>query len=76
MASKPTKAQARVLEAIREYIAQHGYSPSIRDLMVACDLYSPSTVYVHMNNLKAKGLISFKKGIARSIRVIDESEKA
>lgn len=66
---EPTKAQARVLQAIKEFIAENGFPPTVRDLMVACDLYSSSTVYVHLNNLRAKGLIDFKRGKARSIVV-------
>jgi repressor LexA len=64
----------RVLEAIKQYIAEHGYSPSTIELAKMLDLASPSTINHHLRSLEQDGLIRRTEGVARSIVVINQEE--
>ena len=59
----------RVLEAIVEFWAEHGYSPSLREIGKAVGR-APSVVSRHLAYLRNKGLIAYDDGITRSIRVL------
>lgn len=52
-----TSTRERVYKAIRQNIAELGYSPSIRELCEAVNVASTSTIYWHLQNLAAKGRI-------------------
>jgi repressor LexA len=54
----PTDRQARILDAIREYSAEHGYPPSVREIGARVGLSSSSTVQSHLKSLEKRGLIS------------------
>ena len=41
---KLTKKQEEVLTVIKKYIAEHGYSPSVREICELMDLSSTATV--------------------------------
>lgn len=61
----------RMLVAIRLYMAEHSYAPSIRNL---CDLTgTPSTytVFKSLRRLEQQGKIVRDKGAARTIRLLD-----
>ena len=60
----------QIVTFISDYIERHGYSPSFRDIGKAADIRSPSTVKYRLENLRAKKLIKYDDGIARSIRVV------
>ncbi len=59
-----------VLEFIRRYMQENGYSPSLRDIGVACELSIPSIILC-LTWLEGQGRIRRQAGIARSIVVID-----
>ena len=63
-------AQRRVLKAIREYIAETGISPTLRDLARKLGLASQSTVQFHLQKLKSLGAIEIRKNVPRSLRVL------
>lgn len=65
-----TEAQQLTLNAVRDYIKEHGISPSLRDVMKARRLASTCTVQAHFKNLKAAGAIDFREGVPRSVRVL------
>jgi DNA-binding MarR family transcriptional regulator len=67
---KLTKAQQAVYDAICNYIGNHGYAPSVRDIRDVLGLYSISTISVHLKHLEEKGYISRKKGTNRSITLV------
>lgn len=64
-----TPKQERVYKAIKEYILENGYSPSVRDICEMLSL-SPATVHGHLVHLREKEYIKFEDGICRSIRII------
>ncbi len=74
---RPTKKQFETLEFIRDFIQQHGYSPSYREVMKGCNYTSVATVALHVNNLIARGHIVKRGNSARSLEVVSmESKKS
>lgn len=71
MAIKLTKKQLAVLEFIREYTEEKGYSPSYREIMAGLGLSSVSAVAEHVDNLVLRGALKKVPGAARSLEVLD-----
>jgi len=71
---KLTKRQREMLDYIKEYIEDHRYSPSVRDIAAHFSLASAGGVHKHLKNLEQKGYISTGKKISRSIRVLEENQ--
>ena len=65
-----TEAQQLTLNAVRNYIKANGIAPSFRDVMVARQLASTSTVQAHFRTLQKAGAIDFRDGVPRSVRVL------
>lgn len=65
-----TEAQQLTLNAVRDYIKEHGIAPSFRDVMKARQLASTSTVQAHFKTLQAAGAIDVRDGVPRSVRVL------
>lgn len=72
---RPTKKQRELLTFIQKFIAEHGYGPSYREIMKGLNYSSPATVALHVGNLTSRGLLSKKGRRARSIEVVDESQR-
>ncbi|MES2971790.1 MAG: hypothetical protein V4702_05710 [Patescibacteria group bacterium] len=74
---RPTKKQRELLTFIEAFIAEHGYSPSYREIMAGCSYTSVATVALHVNNLIKRGHIRKRENSARSLEVVqsDESSK-
>ncbi|WP_307831202.1 transcriptional repressor LexA [Nucisporomicrobium flavum] len=52
-----TAQQERVLAVVNEYINQHGYPPTVREIGGAAGLRSPSSVTHHLKELERRGLL-------------------
>ena len=65
-----TWRRRRVLQAIEDYVADHGCSPSNRDIAKAADLKSASSVLHHLQELKAAGFVSYDPRSPRTVRVL------
>ena len=80
MKTRPTKKQHQTLEFIRQFISEHGYSPSYREIMNGCNYTSVATVALHVSNLIKRGHIVKRDKSARSLEVVSgpiaESETA
>ena len=73
---RPTKKQRLLLEFIQEFIAEHGYSPSYREIMAGCGYNSVATVALHVGNLIKRGHLRKRDRSARSLELAsDDSEK-
>lgn len=70
----PTKKQRELLSFIAEFIKQHGYSPSYREIMTGCNYTSVATVSLHVGNLIQRGHLRKKDRSARSLEVVEGSE--
>lgn len=62
-----TKKQKQVLDYIERFIMEYGHSPSYDEIARGMGLSSPSTVYVHVQNLRKKGYLTKKSYSNRSI---------
>ena len=54
---KLTERQKKVLKAIEEFILEHGYSPTIRQLGEILKIVNPSAVFKHTQSLEKKGYL-------------------
>jgi len=74
--TRPTKKQHELLQYLREFIAEHGYSPSYREIMRGCNYTSVATVALHVKNLIARGHVVKRDKSARSLEVVAKVEEA
>ena len=68
---KLTDRDYQTLAAIADFVREHGFSPSIRDIIANTDHVSTSTVTYCLRKLKHKGLINRVEGITRSITMTE-----
>jgi repressor LexA len=52
-----TGRQQQIWKFLTEYVDEHGYPPTVREIGEAVGLASPSTVHAHLANLERAGLI-------------------
>ena len=71
---KLTKKQEQVLTCIKKYIAEHGYSPSVREVCDLMGLSSTATVFVHMRHLMNKGYLKQTDNKFRTLEVLVPNE--
>jgi repressor LexA len=71
---RPTKKQRELLTFIEEFIGQHGYSPSYREIMSGLNYTSVATVALHVNNLIKRGHLRKRDFNARSLEVVNPDE--
>jgi len=73
-AIRPTKKQKELLSFIEAFIAEHGYSPSYREIMQGLHYNSVATVALHVNNLIKRGHVRKRDHSARSLEVVTAAE--
>ena len=61
--------QEKSLEFIKNYIADRGYPPTIREIGEAIDVSSTSLVSYYLNRLEERGLITRESSSSRAIRL-------
>lgn len=61
--------QRQTLEFLRNYIADKGYAPTLKDIAEFIGVRSPSTAHFHLERLEDKGFI--KRGDDSSIELIE-----
>lgn len=66
-ALRPTKRQKELLDFIATFIAEHGYSPSYREIAKGLNYTSVATVALHINNLIKRGHLTKRDHSARSL---------
>lgn len=67
---RTSKKQRELLEYIDDFIREHGYGPSYREIMRGLGYKSVSTVAVHIDGLITGGYIRKRDHSARSIEII------
>jgi len=70
MSERSTKRQKELLSYVDNFIQGQGYGPSYREIMMALNYKSVSTVAVHIDNLIAKGYLRKRDKSARSLEVV------
>jgi len=69
-----TPRQRRVLEVIRDAVAQRGYPPSVREIGEAVGLTSSSSVAHQLKTLQAKGYLRRDPNRPRAVEVLPPGE--
>lgn len=59
--------QKNILRYIAEFVAEHGYPPSIREIGAACDISSTSVVKYNLNKLETDELILRDAEVSRGL---------
>jgi len=63
--------QRQTLEFLRNFIAEHGYGPTLKDIARHIGVKSVSTAHFHLERLEQKGFI--KRGVDGMLELIDFS---
>ncbi len=74
--TRPTKKQKALLDFIADFIAQHGYSPSYREIKTGMNYSSVATVALHINNLVKRGHLVKRDNAARSLEPVKGAKEA
>jgi SOS-response transcriptional repressor LexA len=72
---RPTKKQRELLVFIEQFIGNHGYSPSYREIMVGLKYNSVATVALHVNNLIKRGHLLKRDHSARSLELAHPTDE-
>jgi SOS-response transcriptional repressor LexA len=70
-----TPRQLEFLRFIRQYATDHGYAPSIRDMMGALGVNSTNGVIDHLDALERKGMITRARKSSRAICLTDTGRR-
>ncbi len=71
-AVRPTKKQRELLLFIEQFIGEHGYSPSYREIMNGLNYNSVATVALHVNSLIRRGHLRKRDHSARSLELVEQ----
>jgi repressor LexA len=65
-----TARQQEIWQYLAEYVDEHGYPPTVREIGDAVGLASPSTVHAHLANLERAGLVRRDPTKPRAIELV------
>lgn len=65
-----TKKQEELYLAIKSFIKDNGYAPTVRELNEITNIKSPATTYAKLIQLKRKGYITYIEGKSRTIKIL------
>ncbi len=71
MAGDLSPKQQTILRFLEEFIHEHDYPPSIRDIQTGCDISSTSVVDYNLKRLEEKGYIRRDREVSRAIELLD-----
>ena len=63
--------QQAILAFMRQFIGEHDYPPSIRDIQLGCDISSPSVVDYNLKALERLGQIRRDREVSRAIELLE-----
>jgi repressor LexA len=64
-----TRRQKEIWDYLEDYIAAHGYAPTLEEIGEHFSLSSLATVHKHLSNLERKGIIARKWNLSRAIEI-------
>ncbi len=68
--SSTSRTREKVLQFVRSFIADKGYSPSVSNIVEGCGLSSPNLAQYHLNVLEREGVLRRTPGVFRSIQLV------
>ncbi len=69
MAEGLSDKQTRILQFVEQFMDEHDYPPSIRDIQQGCAISSTSVVDYNLKRLEEKGLLRRDREISRAIQL-------
>lgn len=63
--------RSKIIDSIKSYNQQHGYSPSVREIAAMTGIKSTSTIHRHLGILKERGKIEWNSKMPRTIVIKD-----
>ncbi|MGH2715748.1 MAG: transcriptional repressor LexA [Thermoleophilaceae bacterium] len=70
-----TKRQQEIFDFVKQYVSEHGYPPTVRDIGKAIGLASSSTVHAHLANLEKLGVLRRDPTKPRAIEVLKDKAR-
>jgi repressor LexA len=67
--------QQGILQFMREFINEHDYPPSIRDIQIGCEISSTSVVDYNLKALERLGYIRRDREVSRAIELLDRGSR-
>lgn len=67
-----TARQEEIYSMILDFIEEHGYPPTVREIQAVFRLASPNGVVCHLEALAKKGWIKWANGQARAISLVHD----
>ena len=64
-----------IVAFVAQYVAENGYSPSLREIAAACGMGSNAVAAFHLDRLVRDGRITRRPGTARTYRVPVEAAR-
>jgi repressor LexA len=71
-----TKRQKEIVDYLDDYIAEHGYAPTLEEIGARFSLSSPATVHKHLTNLEGKGMVKRKWNHSRALELVPQRKKS
>ena len=71
-----TDRQREIYEYVTEYVDEHGYPPTVREIGQAVGLASPSTVHAHLANLERAGYVRRDPTKPRALELVGRERSA
>lgn len=71
----PTPGQHKTLIAIRQFIAQHGYAPTLSELATSLDLRSKGSLHKHVQALADAGFLRIAPGKTRGLQLTRQAHE-
>ena len=65
-----TERQERILEFFEDFLDEHDYPPTVRDIQRGCEISSTSVVSYNIDILKREGLIRKHDGVSRGLGLV------
>lgn len=73
---KLSEKQVQILSFIEEFIDEHDYPPSIRDIQNGCGISSTSVVSYNLDRLKENGYLNRHSEVSRGLSLSSQKESA
>lgn len=69
-----TKRQEDILNFLKEFMANNGFPPTVREIGKGLGLSSPATIHSHLTNLETKGYIKKNASKNRALELLVDNE--
>ena len=67
--------QQAIMQFIEDFLDEHGYPPTVRDIQYGCDISSTSVVDYNLKGLVRNGFLKRSKEVSRGIEVVGRRER-